>query len=180
MLRPSPLAVTRRTTLGSMLAGSAILLTGCDGDRPTDETTPSPSVETPDEDLDLHLLAEAVLAVDGARALVQAVVSRWPARTTRFAPLIALHEAHLQVLAASSSGPRTTDPVTPTTPPRLPAAVAAILRSEKATQTTLAGLAARSRSGPFARMLASMSAAEAQHLAALLPAATTPSTETTP
>jgi hypothetical protein len=160
---PRPgLVTTRRTALAGAVGG-ALLVAGCDADEPA-STTPSPSAtesSTPPADPDVALVDEVVAELDTLIAFTEAAaldrpgIGAWPAAFAR------LHRAHRDVL---------TDDELDTTSPRIRGTAPAVLRQvanrERAAQRRLADWAVAAESGPLARLLASMSAAVAQQLAA--------------
>lgn len=100
-------------------------------------------------------------ATDPDEALVDEVVDRiagTAARSGRVPELTGMHAAHLAALDAEA-------PVA-TAAPR-----AQLRRAERELRDYLEDAAMRADSGPLARLLASMSASVAQHLAALTPEA---------
>lgn len=161
---PARVLTTRRTTVAVALAGGAALaggLSGCDID---DEVRPGASPgATPATDPDEELLDRARTEVDAALALV-AALSRHRRMATPLAPLLALHTAHRAALAGDE---------TPGETPALPGPSGApgelwtmLLARERTLQRRLAVAAVEASSGTLARLLASMSAGIAAHVAA--------------
>lgn len=158
------LPATRRTTVAIALAGGAALaggLTGCDiGDpaRPDASTWSTPAAD-PDEEL----LDRARAEVDGALALVTAL-SRHRRMAAPLAPLLALHTAHRAALEVDGTAAETP------APPSLSGAPGELwtllLARERTLQHRLAAAAVEASSGTLARLLASMSAGTAAHVAA--------------
>ena len=158
-MRPVPsLRATRRTTIVGALAGTAALA-GCDADRrdadPAGRTAPAAGTD-PDADLVTAVTAE----LDELVALVTAAAARRPLLARDLAAFSSLHQAH-----------RATLPERDTEPPRpritgTPREVAAqLLRREEQARRRLADWALGAESGALARLLASMSAGVAAHLA---------------
>lgn len=140
--RRLPARVPRRTAL-SGLAGltGLVVVAGCDDkDTPTTAPTPSPDPDTVLVDRVLRHLAKAerlALSAD-QRALAN------------------LHATHIAALEGT--------PATPPAPGHAP--VTDLRRHEQRLQHQLANAAAKAESGDLARLLASMSAAVSQQLAA--------------
>lgn len=147
-------AATRRTALAGSVAGVAgALMAGCDT-----STSPSPTggggpATGAAEDPDTALVDEAAARTRHVLALLVALPHRDRAAV---AGLPELHRAHLGALDA---------PLPPAGHPARPT-LAQVRGAEAALQRRLAHLAAGAESGPLARLLASMSAGIAAHLAA--------------
>lgn len=148
-------------TVGSAAAGAAALplLAGCDLDGRRPAWGP-PTDEAPSADEDVRV--EAVTEVAAVSGLVDAVRGGHPTLRARLAGLHRLHAAHAEVLDVAwmeETGPgRAGAPQ---------AALQRVRRRELAHQRRLADLAVRAESGQLAQLLASMSAAVAQHVTAL-------------
>ena len=160
-----PPSTTRRTALGGVLAGlaGAVALVACDVDdlRPPEvDDTPAPSPEAGESDPDLALVDEVVAQVTRAWLLVKSARAYRLLREP-LGPLQRLHEAHLDVLDAEHS-----EPAVQQNGPAAPKYLE-VRRVEAQLQRRLADASLRARSGALARLLASMSAAVAQHLAAM-------------
>jgi hypothetical protein len=140
--------LSRRTTLALGVAG-LVVVAGCDDDTDGADgpggsgvlgSTPTPAAD-PDGDLVGVVLDELM----GAEQLAVA---------GGFAGLASLHRDHIDALGG-----------TPPTPPGTRRATAdAVRRREKRLQSFLVESAVKAESGALARLLASMSAAVAQHL----------------
>ena len=151
-----------------LLVGAGALTAGCALNNPfSDARTPAADAI---EDLapDVALAVTAVGALLEAEARAQLAVTTFPALRKRVAGVLALHAAHLDALENAvpdgvDATPQVAAPVTPST---RRAALQQQDRAERALQATLAGIALRAESGPFARLLGSMAAAIAQQLAA--------------
>ena len=155
-----------------MLAGTgAVLLAGCDLDpRAEPETAPAPTSGVPSEvsvDADVELRDRLRLSVLGAIGVVKSARSRYPRLRRPLADLLVMHEAHLALL--DEVGPVTDGLPTGAmiSQDGAAAALTQVRRLEVRQQRELGRMAVRAASGPFARMLASMSAGVAAHLAAL-------------
>lgn len=165
---PARVLTTRRTTVAVALAGGAALaggLSGCDiGDPARPGASPG---ATPAADPDEELLDRARTEVDAALALVTAL-SRHGRMATPLAPLLAMHTAHRDALAGDDT-PTETPTGTPA-PPSLSGAPGELwtmlLARERTLQRRLAVSAVEASSGTLARLLASMSAGIAAHVAA--------------
>jgi hypothetical protein len=158
-----PHLTSRRTALGGLLAGLAgvSVLTACDVDdlRPPedeDQPAPTPSTGDADPDPDQDIVDEVVALVTRTWAVVVSA-----GLGARLGQLQRMHEAHLEVLGAT--------PVNKTAPASGPEEkrYQRALDRERRLQRGLATAAVEASSGALARLLASMSASVAQHLAAL-------------
>lgn len=153
-----------------MLAGafSSSVLAACDVDDlrpPENAPTPAgPAEPTVDgEDPDQLLVGEVVDDLAQVLLLVQA--ARRHAETRKLLlPLQQLHAAHLDVLEAAPVDPGSAEPE------GVGRQYRRVLSRERALQERLADASVAALSGALARLLASMSAAVAQHLAVLPPA----------
>lgn len=176
----SPLPrVSRRATLGGLVTalggGAALLLAGCDASpAPENPAPPAPGAGTPlateersDEEVDADLLDRVVAGTTSAESLLAATVVQHPGLAGALSGLQAMHAAHRAVLAASLDGDPTGAVLVPPVPGRSRRALAAVRRHENELQRQLARLALDARSGQFARILASMAAAVAQHVSTL-------------
>lgn len=154
-----------------MLAGGAALgllgVGGCDLDdldpRGPDPT-PGPGGEA-QVDADQVIVDDATAELARLAALLTATRARFPRLRARIAPLHALHLAHLETLG----GVRDNAGTAPTAPAATGSAGAAwgeVRTLESRLQRRLADWSVAARSGALARVLASMSAAVAQQLAA--------------
>jgi len=162
-----------RTTRRSALAGGLVLLatTGCElaTDRPgAGPTTGSPTGRTPGsttsdpaEDPDAALVEEVRTEIAGIAALVVAAGRGRPAVRRRLRGYRRLHDRHLGALPGDPGRARRE---------RVSGPDAVVLRrvaaGESRLQRRLADAAVAAESGPLASLLASMSAAVAQQLAA--------------
>ena len=172
VLTPRPsgrgLAATRRTALAGTLGG-ALALAGCDAldssAEPTTNSTPSAgeALETtnePSEDPDAALVDEVVAELDELIAFTSAASER-PGTGPVPKAFERLHRLHRDVLAdGADEPPRGRFSLQGRDVGRL------VTRRETAAQRQFATWAVAAESGPLARLLASMSAAIAQQLAA--------------
>ncbi len=160
-------AVERRTLLLAGAVGAA--LTGCSLNNPfsTDKTPAAEAVR--DLSPDVAVAVEAVTLLLAAGAAVEATAGTHPALSARLTGLTATHRAHVAALSAAVPDrvDVTADPAPYVVPLTRSAALVAVRRSETALQAKLVGLALRAESGPFARLLGTMSAALSQQLAVL-------------
>lgn len=160
-------ALERRTLL---LAGAAaVTLTGCSLNNPfSDEKVPAAEAVR-DLAPDVAVAVEAVTLLLAARAAVEDTVAAHPALRNRLLGLGATHRAHLDALVAAV--PDRVDvsaaPTSYVVPPGRGAALASVRTAEATLQDQLVALAMRAESGPFARLLGTMSAAVSQRLAVL-------------
>ena len=161
-MSPRPgLSATRRTALAGALGG-ALSVAGCDADDPGSAPSPTPEDTTPtSEDPDLELVDEVVAELDALIAFTEAAAVARPAIGPLPSAFARLHRAHRDVLSDDESD---------ATPPAIRGTASAVLRQvtsrERDAQQRLADWAVAAESGPLARLLASMSAAVAQRLAA--------------
>jgi hypothetical protein len=152
------------------MAGGAALglvaLGGCDlGDLDPrqDDSSPGPGEEQAgDVDADQGVVDDVVAELGRVAATLAATRVRFPRLRARIASLRALHVAHLEALDATAEG-------IDAGPVRAGSASAALVEIrvlESRLQRRLADWSVAARSGALARLLASMSAAVAQELAA--------------
>jgi hypothetical protein len=179
---PRAAAATRRAALGGALATLAAV-SACDLAEPVDQPVggsgeasgdasltpsgevagqPSGEASTPPEDPDTALVDEVLAGLGELAALVAAGARFAPLRAPMRA-LAALHAAHLEALdgepvAGRSPGVRFAGPAE---------ALRRVRAAEQQGQRRLADWSVAAESGALARLLASMSAAVAQHLVAL-------------
>ncbi len=146
----------------ALVAGAgALVVAGC--------AVRAPHVELPgssEPDPDVATATEAVTVIRAQIHAIRVTTRHHPALAGPLAGLLAMHRAHL--VALERAVPRSSSPPPPRTGPAVPhseaRALVALRTAERPTQTTLAGLAQRARSGDFARLLASMAAAVAQQV----------------
>ena len=152
---------TRRTAIGALLL-SLGAVAGCDLDPSTDDAARSgPRTPDPDTALVHHVLAE-IAAMAG---LVSSVGAAHPPLRDPMAALGRLHAAHAAALEPQpSTGQATTHGATFA---NAGAALREVRRREQHLEDRLVDSSVAARSGALARLLASMSAGVAQHLAVL-------------
>ena len=155
--------LSRRTTLGSVLA-APVVLTACDIDPPRAEPTSSATPEPPE---DAELVAAVVTALVRAVGVLDAASGAVPDLAARLDPIAAAHAAHLDVLvgAVPESQVPTADP--PPVPSRPAAVLVAVRRSEQRLLNEVRTGCLEARSGDLARVLASVATSTSQHAAAL-------------
>lgn len=121
-------------------------------------------------DPDVVLLTRARATVAGLEALYRSAMRRQPALRRRLRPLLAVHQQHARVLGESVTGSSLSPSPTPSAR-RLPRDTDALLRrladaeQHAAVQHRL--VSREALSGAFARLAASIAAAEAQHVVVL-------------
>lgn len=157
-----PPAATRRTALVGTLAGLAAL-SGCDLDPRDEDSTTAATMVAP-VDADQTLVDEVVTELTRMVSLLASVQARFPRLRATTRQLRSLHAAHLDALAADGAELASTDGLTTAA-----AALRDIRVQEVRLQLRLADWSVTAESGTLARLLASMSAAVAQQLAALAP-----------
>lgn len=159
LLPPAP--TTRRTAVGGTLA--AVVLTACDLQEldPRSEPASAPTTSVPPVDADTTLVNDVLAELGPALYLVRAVRRRHDSLRGRLAPLDDLHEAYVAVLGGRVAA------AVPQPPPDSRRAFELVRRGEQRLQRRLVAAAVAAESGQLAKLLASMSAGLAQHLAAL-------------
>jgi hypothetical protein len=174
---PSNPRLSRRTAVGGVAAAAVALVTGCtssDDSKPSATRTPSPS-HSPGTDPDVKIAA-AVL--ERERALldrVAATARKHPRLAPELASARAAHRAHVALLTKAVPNDTPVRTPAPGAARRVPSRPGPALSALAAAETRLGDAGARSslaaRSGPFARVLASMAAAASQQSAHLTAAA---------
>lgn len=178
-------ALGRRSTLALGLGAAAVLglgLGGCDLDDLTGASAGAPGAEEPESDPDQGLVDSVLADLDQQLAAVVAARAATPSLRRALRPLEEMHRAHRAVLDPDTSGTATPSatpsasasspaPTPAADPPRPVRTLRRIGASETAHQAVLTAASVTARSGALARVLASMSASVAQHLAVLAPAA---------
>lgn len=167
---------TRRQVLAASVAVPAAWLTGACTLSRTDGAS-APERPEPAEDPDVVLLAHAVVLVEDLIALLERVVAERPPLATEVEPLLANHRRHAEVLGSAATPDSTRTPEDAADGPAgdegrpLPRRRNRVLglvarREQRAADAHLRQVQGAS-SGQFARLLASVSAAESQHAAVL-------------
>lgn len=170
-----PARPSRRTVLAAAVILPAAAATGCSLSGPGGEraaTRPDEEAAGRSEvDPDVALLAQVTVATEAMVRLYREVSRRHRGLRRELGPLLRAHRAHARALgdAAPPGGdvgaPRTgaVDEI----PGGRRAALRTLRRAERRSADELLGLAGEARSGTFARLLASMAAASAQHVVVL-------------
>jgi hypothetical protein len=153
---PQPVT-SRRTALGGALAG-IVALAGCDLDRESEAPT-SQQTTVPPADADADLVADVLQRIVDTTGVVAAARRADQSLRRGLRPFHDLHEAHIRALNPPA-GMRTT--ITSGRP-----TLDKVRRTELALQDHLTRAAVRAESGALAKLLASMAAGVAQHLAVL-------------
>lgn len=160
----APLRTTRRAALVGSLA--VLATTGCEALSPAPpdasgpRTTPSSPTTRSAGDPDAALVDDVRADLAEASLLVTSTVGARPALRAELAPFGTLHARHLRALDGHRPGGRRPVPGSATE------ARATVRAREAGLETSLASAALAAQSGPLAALLASMSAAVAQQLAA--------------
>jgi hypothetical protein len=180
-------AVSRRAAIG-LVAGAA-LVSGCTPTGVDRRSKPRPSTPpVPDEDPDVALAARVLTGEQATLDRLVATVGRHPSLRARLAAAQGAHRAHVRLLTeavpddarsgasasaspSSPAGPTPSTASTPVVPARPGPALAALAREEGRLSVLDKRSAFAAESGAFARVLASMAAAAAQHAVALTSAA---------
>lgn len=159
---------TRRTVVG-LCGAAAAALAGCD----RTVTSPGPGRHgpaptlAPADEADLAVLDDVRAMLAETLDRVRAVTRRHRSLRRQTVPLIALHRRHLATVSQAGE----TSVASPAHRPRIPqdpgAALTMVLAEEDALREHLVTASVRATSGPFARLLASMSAAVAQRASTL-------------
>ena len=158
----------------ALVAAAILAASGCAPDSrgdPSPPTVPAAADQESDQeseqDPDLVLLDEVRLAVGETLALVEATRSRHRTLGRMLRPLATAHRAHAAELteAAPDSSQRTG--VADAVPADEARALSEVRLQEELLARRLRTAAMDAQSGAFARLLGSMGASSAQHLAAL-------------
>lgn len=157
--------------------GAGSLWAGCTTDR---ERAPGGGREAgrhAEQDPDIAVAAEVLVAEQSVLDALTAVVDRHPDLAPMLSPLTEAHRAHTTLLAeaapdrppTASPGPTATSSPTPFTVPTRPqSALRRLATLERDLSTTDKRHAFAAQSGAFARLLASIAASAAQHGVVLL------------
>lgn len=154
---PNP-PTSRRTALGGAVAG-LLLATGCDHDD--DASGAAPIRTEPPVDADAELVEQARTQVTSADTVLEELVRQHPKLRRELRPLRKLHEAHAEVLGGF------VDRAVIAGRFDLREARAYARRTETGLQRHLTNAAVGAESGALAKLLGSMAAGIAQHLAVL-------------
>ena len=179
-----PVEVTRRAVLTGVSVVAGSVAAGCTIGRDADGTAaPKPaatSKRAAQLDPDVGLAVAALAGEQAALDAIEAVLARHRKLRRALSPIKAAHRAHVSLLAqaAPEDYPAPTTPSLPSTspdpfrvPPRREAALNRLSALELALSTSAKRHSFAAESGAFARLLASMAAAAAQHSVVLVPAA---------
>lgn len=170
---PGPVLRTSRRAAIAAAVAAPVALSGCDlsdAEQPGASSS-SPSASDPDE----SLLDEVLAALGAITAYVEGARRRQRRLQPHAEVLLAMHAAHRGALGdVTDVAPEKPDTTTP-----LDEQWSVVVAREKALQARLAGWAVDAQSGTLARLLASMSAGIAAHLAAA-PSASTVLAEAAP
>jgi hypothetical protein len=162
-------ATSRRAAVGVACGGAAVLA-GCSLDLDSEPDDPAANRSSTGGTVSSAAADDPdAAAVDQAVATTQRLLNLLDAGGPALDPgglFAAMHAAHLAVL---TDGEPSTSP-SPTTEPESRSSVARLRRRELAAQREFARLGVAASSGSLARLLASMSAGVAAHLAATAPA----------
>lgn len=167
-MRPTYRSPDRRAFLLLGAGASAALVSACTVNNPfrTERTPAARAVR--DLSPDTATAVRAVTDIRGLQASLEAVVTAHPRLAGRLTSLRAMHQAHLGALEpAVPDGVDTTPKAAPAVPPTATRALAGVGTWETAHRDRLVALAVAAESGPFARLLGSMSAAVSQQLVEL-------------
>ena len=153
-----PVVTTRRTALALAAGVTGVAVSGCTSDSPEDPADPA-RTSAPPVDADQTLVDDVVERVATALATVVRAGEAAVPLARELAPLQAMHEAHLLALDAGEHSYAS--------PGMEPPTRKSVLAAEARLQKFLVTAAVKAESGTLAKLLASMSAAVAQHLAVL-------------
>lgn len=169
---PSPGLLSRRMVLGGVTASGATLVAGCTGTTPRARTLPGRTV-TPPPDPDVALAAEVLRRERRLLDLVEATAGRHPRLHRHLSAARTVHAAHVRLLADAAAASPSASPsgASAAVPAAERPALLALARAEQRLHADDAASAVRARSGPFARVLASMAAAAGQQASLLTGAA---------
>jgi hypothetical protein len=173
-----PIHLSRRAALRTVaaVAGVAVLVSGCDDDKPATGTPgasegPDGSVQPPAPSTDPEVVAALTAAATQVAQLalrVSAAGQALPALRVQLAPAVQIHAAHAAKLKELSGS----DAPQPGKLPPLPKASAAVLADLAAREQKLSvahATAAGKLTGQAARALAMIAASESQLAATLTP-----------
>ncbi|MGH3385856.1 MAG: hypothetical protein ACRDO1_14870 [Nocardioidaceae bacterium] len=171
-----PAAHTRRAVLTAALALPPwMLVSGCTLSGPRDDTGSDSGSddagrdgkEAPDEDPDVAVLDDAVAVVAGLVTGLERSVAERPSLARQVDPVLEAHRRHAQVLGEARPSTDAGTPsasASPSEPPVGPRqTLARLARAERQAAARHLDHTARATSGQFARLLASIAAAEAQY-----------------
>lgn len=160
---------TRRAAVrGSLTLGLTAVgvggLAGCDIDPPKPKASssaePRPAADTP-------LVGDVVTTLNACVALIEATRAAHAPLDEPLTALMTAHQAHVALLADAAPEIASASPAPVTPAARPAAALADVRRSERSLGRDLTRAVERAASGDLARILSSVAASTAQHLAAL-------------
>ena len=168
-MSPTPPRPDRRAFLLLGAGAAAALVTGCSLNNPFDST------ETPAAEAVRNLAPDVAVAVEAVgllrtnQANLEATQAARPALAKQLSGLADLYRAHLEALvAAVPDGVDTKPAISPRpVPGSRTAALDLVAKDAHGLQGGLVELAVRAQSGPFARLLGTMSAGLAQQVVVL-------------
>lgn len=179
---PNPPSLTRRTALLSLASATVGGLSGCTEDTERNRPRRGRQEQGASARLDPDVVVASLALASEQRVLdaLKAAAERHRRLSTTLAPLVATHQAHIDLLAdavpddapsptatALQSPSPAPSPGQPSVPATSRAALAALTVAEEQLGATMRRHAFVAESGQFARLLAAMSAAAAQHTAVL-------------
>jgi hypothetical protein len=156
----SPL--TRRTALTVTAAVTGLASAACTSDSPDEPSDPT-STSAPPVDADQELATSVAVDISVVGVFVDSLAQDFPALRSELRPLRRLHSAHAEAVGGFDDSVPAPVPLAG----GRAEALAELARTEQRLQRDLAAAAVRAESGTLAKLLASMSAAVAQHLAVL-------------
>jgi hypothetical protein len=154
--------LTRRTALAVTAALTATASGACTSDSSDEPSDPS-STSAPPVDADQELATSVAIEIALVGVFVDALARDFPALRSELRPLRRLHTAHAEAVGGFADSLPAPEPVAGDRK----AASAQLVRNEQGLQRQLAAAAVSAESGTLAKLLASMSAAVAQHLEVL-------------
>jgi hypothetical protein len=169
--------VSRRTAVGGVAAAAVALVAGCtssDDSKPSATRTPPPR-HSPGTDPDVRIAATVLERERVLLERVAATARKHPRLAPQLATARAAHRAHVALLTKAVPNDTPVKSPGPGATPRVPNKPVPALSALAAAEKRLSDVGARSslaaRSGPFARLLASMAAAASQQSVLLSAAA---------
>ncbi len=157
-----PVVTTRRSALAAAVGVTGLAVAGCTSDSPDDPTDPV-STSAPPVDADQSLVDGLVVTLASLQVSVDALSAEFPALRRDLAAVRRMHGAHLAALGGFDDSIPSPAPH----PAGRQAALEELVLSEQRLQRRLATAAVTAESGTLAKLLATMSAAVAQHVAVL-------------
>jgi hypothetical protein len=151
-----PVVTTRRSALAAAAGMTGLAVAGCTSDSPADPTDPV-STSAPPVDADQSLVDDVIRRLSTALGTVVAAGEASRPLKRELAKLNRMHVAHLEALGADGNWTAFAG-----TPGRRE-----VLALETRLQKFLTTAAVTAESGTLAKLLATMSAAVAQHVAVL-------------